>query len=52
VLYWFSLLWRIEDSGPIAAYLLGRADVAVPITEIYFLIKALTCPRVKNNDGL
>jgi hypothetical protein len=25
VLYWFSLLWRIEDSGPIAAYLLGRA---------------------------
>ena len=21
----FSLLWRIEDSGPIAAYLFGRA---------------------------
>lgn len=25
VLYWFYLLWRIEVSGPIAAYLFGRA---------------------------
>lgn len=25
VLYWFYLLWRIEDSVPIAAYLFGRA---------------------------